>query len=1788
MQIKLHHIIAGAFALACGGVIAAPSLLRLQPPSAPASPAADAPAAAPVEGLVLTPSAAIAATRLDVLPGEERLADFIAAIPLDNPPDPERARLAFLNAQNAASVGEDWSALDFAWQAILAGDDSAQMWAFYADINRRRGNNDQALLSALTAIAKSSRADQGPLYQFVGEIYEADSLNEPAVEAYRRAVDRGVRGPLVERLAQLTGERLAMRQFTVNADRDSPSVCASFSWPLADQGVNYADFVALSDNSKPNIAVSDSELCLEGLTHGAQFDLTLRAGLPAASGARLAAPITQNVTIGDRPARLAFRSDKYILPRVKSAGAPLAAVNVAQAEITIYQVPERNLAPQLQQGSALEELYPYAAANISDRSGREVWKGIVDLGGERNREQVFGVPIDAALPDRAPGLYALTAKPVGPKTSEGGDEWGPIATQWLVVTDMGLTSYSGRDGVTVIARSYATGKPIAGAEIALVARNNLVLATQRSNRDGQVRFDPGLARGEGGLAPKLVVASDGKRDFTFLDLERGAFDLTDRGVGGRPYPGPLDAFVYLDRGIYRPGETVRLSAIVRTPEARAPEASAPLTLRVFRPDGSEARRQTLPPTSVVGGLYRFDLAVPDSARTGLWRASLHVTADDPAIGEVSYSVEDFVPAVLEVTLAPNKPAVDSTGITAKANAQFLYGAPGAQLRARGETLVRRASAPFPGALERFSFGLIDESWTDLRGDLSLPQTNEAGDLTVSVGAPKLPVASHPLEMLVRATVFDDGGRPVARAFTAPIARPEPYVGLRRIWGDARLSENSVAEIEVASVNWQGAPVAADALSWRLQAIEFRYSWQRINGSWRFHRHQRAKTIGSGALATDASGRAKLATDRLGDGYYRLEVYDPAQGAARRTAASIEFSAGWRWGAIAADDTPDTVSISLQKQRFAPGETAQFFVKAPFDGEGELVIATDRVLHTTRFSASSAGSVVSAPVSTAWGGGAYAIVHVFRGGDGSGGGDAPIPGRAIGAVWAPIDASARVLTLNFDAPERLRPRQKVEIPLQIDGAAGDFVAVTLAAVDEGVLQLTDFVSPDPVDYFFGKRRLGVDIRDAYGQLLSDRVSQILNLRQGGDAAGKHAAGLPDRWIKPVALFQGFLKVEKGRVRVPLELPEFNGSLRLMAVAATSSKVGSVAKRVLVRDDIVLSGSPPRFLSPGDRAEMTLTFHALEGGAVKLAPKMTASGAVSAEQTLGEIALQPGQRLTRKVVLRANEPGSSLLVMEVDTPKDGKRRLEWPLTVRPSGPLMTQSEPITLANGADLRLDARLFANFYAADARATVAFSALPNFDLPGLISQLDKYPYGCVEQTISTAAPWLYAGDLARTLGLGLADADAQKLRIEKAIGQVLARQTFDGGFGLWSSNQQSDVWLTAYALDFLLEAQKQGYAVDKFALERARDKLQNYLQGAEFAGPDLHRKAFAFAALARANAVERGAARAFADGYAEKFPSPLAKAQMGYALALAGDGARAQRLLTEAVDQARAAPASGPNNRRLRWESGDYGTMLRDKAAILALALDSGLTLNEAPQLAQAIAADKARARYLSTQEQAWLLRAAQALVKSQGPVMVTADGAQMLPIPAGAMAYLRADADARNLAQGVSFSNKEARPVQGIITTIGAPRAPQPAENAGISIQRNLWTMNGEAVDLASIRQNDLIVVDLTMSVAPEAFGNVLVVDYLPAGFEIENPRFGQSSAAAQLAWLENLSEPDHVDLRDDRFIASVDAQSWRSRFRLFYLARAVTPGDYVLPGAFAENMYLPNAFGRGDAGRVQISQR
>jgi uncharacterized protein YfaS (alpha-2-macroglobulin family) len=1580
-----------------------------------------------------------------------------------------------------------------------------------------------------------------------------------------------------------------------------PSACIRLTRAL-DARKSYGDFVTVSPSLGHPAAVTAAgdELCVAGVGYEGRT-ITLMHGLPAASGEVLTADADVAFEAGSRPAYVGFAGTGVILPREDGDGVGVETVNVSRLHLEVWRVSDRNLvrkeisAPD----PTPEGDYDYdgGESGVGD-DGRKLWSGDMAVHGHPDQRATTVFPLGAVLKTLEPGAYVVKAadasglKGAKERPGEAERESPARARRWILFTDMALQAYDGSDALDVMVRSLKTAKTLSGVRIALVGKDGGDLASALSDDQGRVHFPRSLLAGENGAAAARVMAYGPKGDFTVMDLERAPIDLSKQDVAGRTLPGgapktgaaaldtaaAVDGFLYADRGIYRPGETVHLVALLRDRLAKSvKDRHGALVIR--RPSGLEFSRIRF--TASPTGAVTEDAGLPAAAPRGLWKATLEMDGSETPSGETSFQVEDFVPQRLAVTAAANadRPLIAGEARQVQLSARFLYGAPASSLPVQSEGRVIADPNPFP-AYKDYLWGDQQTPYPEkmLQGAPSV--TDGAGRANQVVRTDSLSSATQPLLGIITASVFEPGGRPVSEETRLKIHLKPLYLGVKATAGTGA---DPIETFDIIAVDAMGRRVADATAHYKLIAERWNYDWYEENGRWAWRRTSRDIPIAEGRLSVSATTPARV-SKRLPWGDYRLELDDAATGA--RTV--IRQASGWSEPADGVEP-PDAARVATVRTGYRTGDTVEVHIEAPIAGEAQVVVATDRLIASKSVSVPKDGATVKLHANADWGAGAYVMVTVIQPRDPV---LSPKPRRALGLVYVPLEPPGRKLAVTLNTPQIIDSKAPVLVPLTVKGLGfGEKAHVTLAAVDEGVLRLTHFKAPDPIAWYFGKRALGLAYRDDYGRLLDPNLGAAGSVNFGGDEFG--GAGLTVVPTKTVALWSGIVETDAtGHAVIRLPPGDFNGQLRLIAVAWTDKAVGAANTDLTVREPVVAELALPRFLAPGDLAQATLELNDVAGKPGAYTAAISGAGGVGASATK-TYQLATGQRIQERLAITAS-PRPAIGAVALQTTGPGfasthryplQTRLGWGPTTRATSALQKPGESFTPSPS--------LLAGFSPGDVAMTISYSPFRGFDPAPIAAALSRYPYGCSEQLVSTALPLLYATGVG-----GAPTPRATSIALSTAVSKLLDREALDGSFGLWRvGDGEAEPWLGAYIVDFLLEAKAHGVVVADEALARALSGMRivskpdgfssigYVMQAAYTEGPEQKRlnaenarrrsraAAYALYVMAKASQGDLARLRWFHDVGFKDEGSPLARAQIGAGLAAMGDRVRAHDSFMQ------AQKALGYKD-----ESDIYQSPLRDLAGVIALAYEAGET-GIARSLQGRLEDTVRRPDDLNTQEQGQLLKAAHAMLAASGPINIAASGVRVQG-PARFQVGRLADARLVNAGSGAIWRT---------VTVSGTPAQPPAAQSAGLSLQKAFFSLTGQPLDPASIKQGEQVIVRLSGRANGEAAMLTVIDDALPAGLEIEailKPSDGQSPpadgdkkpAAGRFAFLGEITEPSQQDKRDDRYVAALTLAGAKP-FALAYVVRAVTPGDYFLPGAEAVNMYRPAVNAHTASGRLKV---
>ncbi len=1508
------------------------------------------------------------------------------------------------------------------------------------------------------------------------------------------------------------------------------------------------------------------------------YTVLMRAGLAAADGVLLGKEESRKVNTGPVEPAVGFASQGSVLPARETRGLPVVSVNVPEVDVEFLRVRDGEVANffvSYQRGgrrggwemTESEWQDRVAITQVAD----SVYLNRFVLGGAENERRLSYLPVQNIAELQEPGLYFALMRKVGGYNED-------YETAIFFVSDIGLHLRAYSDRVFVHTASLQTGQ--AAGDVALEVLNSMGDVVSKATTDGA---------GNALVAYKLdaghvLVARNGS-DVSLLPFNQPALDLSEFAVAGRAQAW-FDVFAWSGRDLYRPGETVQVSALMRDHDG-SPVKAQPLFLSLKQPDGKVFLETQLTPAE--GGYYRWSQALPADVPTGRWQVEFRTA---PGAAEVvqgmSLRIEEFLPERMKLELTSAKPVIaPGEPFALRVEAAYLYGAPAAGNRFTARMALSADSHPVE-ALPDHHFGdptislpkpgddVVDKPLDDdgrLSADLTLPE--EAGKARATVA------------VVVTGSVYESGGRPVVRSVKRTLWPAAQLTGVRPLFTlEDGAPANGEAGFEIVRSDAAGKLSAAPLKVALVRELRD-YHWRQDDGGgWGYDYSARYQTIETRDVQSRADGGVRVDFP-VEWGEYRLEITDPGTGLTTR----LPFVAGWSWDNQnrGLDARPDKVKLALDKTGYKAGDTLRITVTPPQPGEGILVVESDHLLHVQPLEA-KAGATYELQVTEEWERhDVYITALVLRGGSAL---EKTTPARAVGVAHVPMDRSGRSVPVTVEAPKQARPEQMLPVTVSAPALAGKTAWATVSAVDVGILNITRFPVPDAAKHFFGQRRLGVDAYDLYGRVIESFEGETATLRFGGDMAllALPQARRPTARVLTVDLFAGPVKLDaKGRATVELMVPDFNGTLRVSAMVFSDRAYGQGSTESVLRAPILAEVSAPRALAPGDRSTVTLDLQNYTGAAGEFTVSMTTTGPIAVAGESRKVKLAADAKTTISYPLTGTEGwGVGTLRLKVEGGGHAVNR-EFDVPVRAAWGGVTRSRAQTLEPGAALPLNTGIAAGLMPGTVTTRLTVTTQPPIPFAQALEDLLEYPYGCAEQTTTRGyAALLLDAATAQRMGFPGLDEDNRRRRLEGAFSRLAALQGENGHFSMWGGGGDTTPILTPYITEFLLRARDEGFAVPDAMLQKALERLNEDLLtgGVPFYAYDQsdHLK-FAYQAhaglvLAQVNRAPLGTLRALYDNDRDESLTGLPLLQLGLALVRQGDETRGAKAIAEAL---------GKKDERPRW-LGDYGSNLRDEALMLALLQENDRSTKTQDARLLALSRDlQARTGaewyWLSTQEQIALARLGKAMTLDAGRTFAgtVSVGGESTAVAAGRL--FSRDFAYGDLAAGVRFVPESDGQLFASIDVAGIPRAAPEPDDSSISVKRTWYNPDGTAWKPGPLREGQVLVAALRIE-AREAIPDALVVDLLPAGLEVENLNLSDPEQWADvvvdgvtLSERGGSAEIGHEEYRDDRYVAAVKLYGGQTA-QLFYLVRAVTPGTYVVPPPQAEDMYRPELRGVGKA--------
>lgn len=1526
--------------------------------------------------------------------------------------------------------------------------------------------------------------------------------------------------------------------------------------------------------------------------------LRIDAGARSVDGGVLLSAYETEFEVPRRTARVSFTAQGRYLPRQAWRNLAIEHLNVDSANVVVRHIPPQNLAFWLSGDEAADQ-----------RTSNIVVRESVPLNAPVDTVKTSYIDIGSLVPDASKGVYEVTV--------QGGQR---DATSRLLLTDMQLVAKRaatpvGGDFPNQVwgwALGMMDNAPLSGVELRLIRPSGQSVAVCRTDSTGGCLLtvpDPGVDT----TAPIAIVAQRGD-DLTYLRFS-DVMIRPEGDVSGLPYQDstPYRAAVWTDRGVYRPGDTAHLAAVVRERTFGAPEKGVPVVLRVEDPQQREVRKQVISTNDA--GALAMDIPFADFATTGTWAVTLQVANE--VIGRQTVSVEEFVPERLAVEAKVPESArgagyLATEPIPVDVSARWLFG--GQAGESRVEVECELTAAPFQPKAGgpssdggRWVYGLatVDDRPTSAfslgRVEDRLDE-NGAGRFTCP--EPQGSVSSlGSAQLQARVRVFEgDSGRSTLQTATIPVHPATYYIGVSVPVDEAR--EGDALPLSGRIVDWTGAVDSRSVTSVevRLYRLESEYSWIWDEDSDdTVYRRMRRRVLEHQELVTVKDGLFSTRLTASGSGSGWLIEARTKDTRTERLVEGDDHDWYWYEGESYVDQTPRPQkpgAVVVTAPAIAePGEKVTVVTRAPYAGRMLLTLETDTVQHAEWREVKAGDVSWSLPLDIDDGQGGTFQPNVYVSAllikdPKLESAEAFLPDRAFGTTNITLRPSAWSQPVAITAPSETRPWSPLKVSLDL-GAVSEPTYATVAVVDEGILSLTRFKTPDPRDQVFAKRALGVESFETVGWTLPGEGGGAAS-RTGGDAAGGMGRV---QMVKPVALWSGLVKVPaSGKLDLSFDVPGYRGKLRVMAVAVGRTRLGSAQAEVIVRDPIVLQTTLPRFLVSGDIARVPVHLTNMSGKPQSVSVEVeiqdiegAVPGLAAAASPAVELVALPTSTVTLAdgasetvvfSVAARRAPGAVRLRVKA---KAGAlvSQEELDLPILNAEPELRQVKQVAL--DGDVASLTQALSGWREGTDQSSVWVTKSPYASSLTHLGYVARYPYGCIEQTTSGTRPMLFVREILDRVDPALAATSPVDDMVRSGIERVLSMQTPSGGMAYWPGGSDPSYWGTAYATHMLLDAKDAGFQVPSEALDEAISWLSTTASGRITADAET---AYAHYVLARAGKARPAQAlRVLEDlqkrdvkGYAtwQRLQLDEQEYLLMAALHLGGDHRYEAQL---------RKPDTGELVER-RINDWSFWSGMRTLAMRLAIYQDlfgADAGGEAAANRLAALLSNRHSARF-NTQELGWALTALGKRMKASEASMA---GAQVSLQGKS----LTASAPGAWTVRGISGQEMQVKVPAGsgkvwaVVSTRGVPKADAvPLGSQGLDVTRSFVDGQGQAIDPSKLPLGTPLYVRVDISnTQGSSQQNIAMVDRLPAGWEIENMRL---SGAALPPWASELSlwSADHMNVRDDRVevFGSLPGGSTRS---VVYAVRAVTSGSFTLPAVQAEAMYDPDVWARRAGETVEV---
>ena len=1319
-------------------------------------------------------------------------------------------------------------------------------------------------------------------------------------------------------------------------------------------------------------------------------------------------------------------------------------------------------------------------------------------------------------------------------------------------------------------------KPVAKAQVTIYNFQLQPIGKGETNGEGLVEITP---KG----VPFIAVAEADKQKAYVRVVDGEEQSVSRFDVGGKDIQKGLKGFIYGERGVWRPGDTLHISFMLEDREKRIPDKH-PVALEIYNPRGQFYTKMIS--TQGTNGFYTFAVPTQADDPTGLWNAYVKVggTAFHKGL-----RIETIKPNRLKITLAlPTILQASSKDVYAPLTSSWLTGATASRLKAKVEMSLSKVNTQFKN-YGQYLFNNPATDFTTVRADVFNGVLDAEGRAGVNIQLPVATGAPGMLNATLTTRVFEPGGDASIYSQTVPFSPFTSYVGINLNQPKGKYIETDKDHVfDIVTVNDQGQPVNRSNLEYKIYRISWSWWWENGEESFGTYINNSSITpVASGNLQT-TGGKAsfKFRINYPDWGRYLVYVKDRESGHATGGTVYIDWP-DWRGRSNKTDPSGiKMLAFSLDKDSYEIGETATAIIPAAAGGRALVSLENgSTVLQQQWLEVSDQGDTkLTFKITPEMAPNVYLHISLLQP-HAQTVNDLPIRMYGIAPVF--VTNRQTILQPQIKMPEVLRP--ETDFNVTVSEKSGKPMTYTLAIVDDGLLDLTNFKTPDPWNEFYAREALGIRTWDMYDDVLGASGGRYSSLfSTGGDASLKPADAKANRF-KPVVKFIGPFYLAKGKQQThTLKLPMYVGSVRAMVVAGQDSAYGNAEKTAFVRTPLMLLSTLPRVLSTQEEITVPVNVFAMENQVKNVTVSLEASGAgvqITGNRQQSLTFDQPGDQLAYFTLKTGSKTGKATIHLTASgNGQQTKETIE--IEVRNPNPVVTLRNSQWIEAGQEAELSYTL-AGSSSANNQVQLEVSRIPSVDISRRFDFLYNYQHHCTEQLTSKALPLLFVSQFK---AVDEQEAEKIKANVQEAIRQIYARQLPNGGFVYWPGNAVADEWITSYTGMFLTLAQEKGYAVHPNVLNKwkrfQRAAAQNWRMPQEASNWQIWQselqQAFRLYTLALAGAPEYGAMNRMKE---QPGLSIQAKWRLAAAYALTGKMKPAGELVYNA--ETTVIPYSSMNL--------IYGSSDRDEAMILETLILMKRD-RDALQQAKKVSQNLAQENWFSTQSTAFALMAMGRLAEQlSGTLDFTWNwNGKQQPAVKSAKAVFEKEIATSPKSGTVSVKNKGKGALSvDLITRTQLLNDTLPAIADNIRLDVKYTDMAGSPISVEDIRQGTDFMSAVTLSniSGTSDYSNLALTHIIPSGWEIYNERMIVPEVSSSSTNEANVPESSagkytYKDIRDDRVLTYFDLRRGESKTFTVRL-QATYAGNFILPAIQCEAMYDAVVQARTKAGRTTVSR-